>query len=134
MNRFIVSALMLISAAVGSPAFAKPFTADVMVGLNRVSSPAASPDGKTLLFVMRETDRAANKGRTDIFRLDTMVPDAKPVRLAADPASDSNPVWSKDGKRIYFLSARSGSGQIWEMLADGTALRQLTKSPVDISG
>lgn len=124
--------LMAIGLTAGVSA--KPFTAEIMVDLKRVSAPSVSPDGKTLLFVLRETDRAANKGRTDIFRLDTTVPGAKPVRLAADPANDSNPEWSRDGKRIYFLSARGGSSQIWTMGADGSAPTALTKSPVDISG
>ncbi len=125
---------LLAALILAAPAAAKPFTAELLVTLNRVTAPAPSPDGKSLLFVMRETDMAANKGRTDIFKLDTATPAAKPVRLAADPASDTSPVWSRDGKLIYFLSGRSGSSQIWVMNADGTAPRALTKSPVDISG
>ncbi len=125
---------LLAALILTAPAAAKPFTADLLVTLNRVSAPAPAPDGKSLLFVMRETDMAANKGRTDIFKLDLVTPLAKPVRLAADPASDSNPAWSRDGKLIYFLSGRGGSSQIWVMNADGTAPRALTKADVDISG
>jgi dipeptidyl aminopeptidase/acylaminoacyl peptidase len=126
--------LGLLALGVTGAVQAKPFTADIMVGLNRVSAPAVSPDGKSMLFVMRETDREANKGRTDIFKLDVVTAGAKPQRLAADPANDSNAQWSADGKQIYFLSGRSKSSQIWRMNADGTGLVQVTKSPVDISG
>jgi dipeptidyl aminopeptidase/acylaminoacyl peptidase len=110
------------------------FTADDMVNLARVSEPQLSPDGKTLLYVLRETDRTANRGRTDLFMLDVSRAGAAPVRLAADPASESNPRWSKDGKQIWFLSSRSGSSQLWVMQADGSSIRQVTNSPVDLGG
>jgi dipeptidyl aminopeptidase/acylaminoacyl peptidase len=131
MKLFAFGALAL---GMSSLTTAKPFTADIMVSLNRVSSPVVAPDLKSMLFVMRETDRVANKGRTDIFKLDIVTPDAKPVRLAADPANDSNPAWSAGGKQIYFLSARGGKSQVWRMNADGSAPMAVTNSAVDVSG
>jgi TolB protein len=39
---------------------------------------------------------------------------------------NENPTWAPDGRRLAFSSTRSGSEQIWTMLADGTQLKQLT--------
>ncbi|MES1260163.1 MAG: hypothetical protein ABUS49_00400 [Acidobacteriota bacterium] len=36
------------------------------------------------------------------------------------------PVYSPDGKYVYFDSDRDGSRQIWRMLADGTGQEQVT--------
>lgn len=130
-----------VSAAVGAeaPAVAsegalRGFTAADLVTLNRVSEPAISPDGKWLAYVLRETDMAANRGRTDLFVLNLEERGAEPRRIAADPASESAPQWSADGQHLYFLSTRSGTSQVWRYtFASGTAL-PVTEAPVGISG
>ena len=40
------------------------------------------------------------------------------VRLTDDAAIDWNPVWSPDGRYIYFLSDRSGSMNVWRLAID----------------
>ncbi len=42
-------------------------------------------------------------------------------RLTDDPHADSNPVWSRDGSLIAFVSTRDGQPGIYVMNADGTA-------------
>ena len=51
------------------------------------------------------------------------------VRLTNDPARDSWPTWSGDGKRIAFYSDRTGVDEIFAMNADGGELVQLTEDP-----
>jgi Tol biopolymer transport system component len=56
-----------------------------------------------------------------------------PTRLTRNPASDSNPTWSADGKRIAFESNRRGAhryedSDIYVMRADGSGVRELTFS------
>src|SRR5258706_10403859 len=43
----------------------------------------------------------------------------KPTNLTNNPAEDSFPTWSPDGKQIAFVSNRAGSRDIWVMNADG---------------
>ena len=42
----------------------------------------------------------------------------EPVRLTSDPAVDWNPIWSPDGKHIYFSSNRGGSMNLWRVPVD----------------
>jgi TolB protein len=47
-------------------------------------------------------------------------------RLTREPSLDLSPTWSPDGKRIAFVSDRSGTPQIYVMNADGSSTRRLT--------
>jgi TolB protein len=49
--------------------------------------------------------------------------------LTNHPANDEEPAWSPDGKKIAFVSDRSGSREIYLMNADGSNLRQITNIP-----
>lgn len=48
------------------------------------------------------------------------------TQLTSNSASDGNPVWSPDGRKILFDSDRSGVIAIWVMNADGSAQAQVT--------
>jgi Tol biopolymer transport system component len=50
------------------------------------------------------------------------------VQLTTDPADDSRPSWSADGRRIVFVRAGSGFTEIWKMRADGGGQRRLTRT------
>ena len=52
-------------------------------------------------------------------------------RLTRNPAGDSAPVWSPDGRRIAFVSERDGNPEIYVMNTDGSGQRKLTRSPAD---
>lgn len=78
---------------------------------------AWSPDSRTIAFTRGSADKA------DIF----VIPAAggSEVRLTHDTLNDG-PDYTPDGKYIYFDSSRSGTLQIWRMLADGSLPEQLT--------
>jgi dipeptidyl aminopeptidase/acylaminoacyl peptidase len=110
----------------------KPFTVQELVRLKRVSEPALSPDGRTVVFTVRETDMDANRGRTDLWALDVATTGATARRLTSHPANDSSAQWSRDGQFIYFLSTRSGSAQIWRLNLSGGEAEQVTDLPLDV--
>ena len=110
-----------------------PFTADDLVRLDRVSDPQASADGRYVVFTVRETDMDANKGRTDLWLLDLDADSPQPRRLTQHEANDSKPRWSADGASIFFLSARSGSSQVWRLVLAGGEAMQVTRFPVDVN-
>ena len=120
--RFLV--LVLLVLAPWRMAAQQVLTPERLVQLIRVSPPAVSPDGATLVFGVRTTDLAANRGNTDLIRLTVAGGDA--VRLTDWDGSEYGQQWRPDGRRIGFLSAKSGSVQLWEINSDGSDPRQVT--------
>ncbi|MDX1501051.1 MAG: S9 family peptidase [Thermoanaerobaculia bacterium] len=115
-------------AAAGDP---RGFTAEDLVGLDRISDPRPAPDGGSVVFVRRATDREANRGRTDLWRVGIDGSDLRP--LTRHEAADSSPRWRRDGSEIFFLSSRSGSSQVWAIRPDGGEARQVTDLPLAVS-
>lgn len=124
--------LALLAATAAPAAGSRPFTIEDLVRANRVTDPVLSPDGKTVVFTVRETDLAANRGRTDLWALDLSVKGAKPHRLTSHPENDGGAQWSADGRYIYFASSRSGSTQVWRLNAGGGEAEQVTRLPLDV--
>ena len=112
---------------------ARAFTPTDLNMLARVSDPQVSPDGRYVVYVQRETDLEANRGRNDLWLIEPGRADAKPRRLTQHSASDTHPRWSVDGTNIYFLSARAGSTQIWRLPLLGGESVQITDYPLDVS-
>jgi dipeptidyl aminopeptidase/acylaminoacyl peptidase len=107
----------------------KPFNVRDLVELQRASSPVLSPDGRSIVFVLRTTDMEANKGRTDLWMMTSSGKDLR--KLTSHEANDWNPQWMGN-KTVGFLSTRSGSSQIHAIETDGGEARQLTNLPVDV--
>lgn len=128
----IACCVLAAVAAFSLQAAPHPFSVDDLVRLRRVSEPAMAPDGKTVVFTMRETDLGANRGRTDLWALDLVTKNAQPRRITSHPENDSSAQWSSDGKWIYFLSARGGSDQVWRLDAAGGEAQAVTHLPLDV--
>ncbi len=106
------------------------FSVHDMLAMDRISDSRVSPDGKWIVFSVRETDLEANRGRTDIWIVGA---DGSGLRrLTAHPAADFNARWSPCGKCVFFLSTRSGSAQVWRIKIDGGEAEQVTQLPLDI--
>ena len=121
------------SIAADSPAATKTLTPDLLVRLRRLSDLAVSPDSRYVVFTLRETDIDANRGRTDLWLLDRRTTGTSPRRLTQHAANDHAPRWSADGRSLYFISERSGSGQIWRLSLDGGEALQVSDLPVDVT-
>jgi dipeptidyl aminopeptidase/acylaminoacyl peptidase len=107
-----------------------PFNVRDLIALDRLSEPAASPDGATIVFTLSALDADANRRRTDLWLVRA---DGTGVRqLTTDPASDTSPVWHRDGRRVFFLSSRSGSSQVWQVDTGSGQQTQVTSLPLDV--
>ncbi len=100
-------------------------TPEVMWKMGRVGLGALSPDATQLLYTVTYYNMAENRGVTAIYVRDMATGEER--QLTDHSSSNHSAQWSADGEKIYFLSNRSGSSQLWEMKADGTAVRQLSK-------
>jgi eukaryotic-like serine/threonine-protein kinase len=83
-------------------------------GLWSHRQPAWSPDGRTICY-------AAFRDLW-IVRLD----ERKPRRLTSDGQMDETPVWSSDGRHVYFSSNRGSTQAIWRVPAAGGKPRRVT--------
>ena len=80
---------------------------------------AISPDGRTIAFTY--------KG--DIFTVPATGGLAR--QITANPAFDTQPVWSPDGRTLVFSSDREGSLDLYAVDAIGGTPRRLTTSSLD---
>ncbi|HEV7609710.1 MAG TPA: S9 family peptidase [Steroidobacteraceae bacterium] len=118
---------------VGAADAARALTPTDLNLLARVSDPQVSPDGRRVVYVQRETDLPANRGRSDLWLVDLDAENAKPRRLTQHSSNDTHPRWTVDGTNIYFLSSRTGSQQIWRLPLNGGEAVQITDYPLDVS-
>ena len=84
-----------------------------------VIDPAWSPNGQLLAFSWRRPN-----GNYDLYVMELVTHEL--VELTRDVGRNERPSWAPDGRHIVFESTRTGTRQIWSMIADGTEARQLT--------
>jgi TolB protein len=89
-------------------------------------SPSWSPNGMALAFSWIRHYGPGAPGGQDIYIMD--VASRQFLQLTHDSGRNDFPSWSPDGRHLVFQSTRTGSEQIWTMLADGTHQQQLTKN------
>ncbi len=83
--------------------------------------PSISRDGTSMIFA--STRHSMNP---DIYYKD--VDAVAVVQLTSDPASDVQPCFSPDGRRVAFASDRTGNWDIWIVNLDGQQAVQVTSS------
>lgn len=121
---------VLLVALPGAADGTRPFSIHDMLAMDRISDARVSPDGSQVAFVLRTTDLAANRGRTDLWLLDAR---SKAIRrLTTHEAGDTSPRWAADGKSLYFLSTRGGSQQVWRLPLTGGEPEKVTSEPLDV--
>lgn len=99
----------------------------------RVGGMQVSPDGKTILFGVNRYSVAENRGYSDLYVI-PVEGTATARNITNTSSSEFGAMWRPDGKKIGFLTARSGSLQLWEMNVDGTEAAQVSDIAGGISG
>ncbi len=131
MRRFLLAAGLAALPLLGAAA-PHGLTAADLVSLARVSEPALSPGGRQLVFTLRETDIANDRGRTDLWLLE-LDGDAPARRLTSHEENDGAADWAGSDRGVYFLSSRSGTAQVWYLPLGGGEATQVTRLPLEVT-
>ena len=107
-------------------------TPEVLWSFGRIGEPVVSPDGTTVLYSVTNYNIEENKSYRDLYTVS--VNGGNPVRITSTPEKESSAVWRPDGKKIGFLSSKSGEIQLWEMNTDGSGPVQISEIKGGISG
>lgn len=130
---FQAPAPALAAAAPPSPTLAE------LVQVTDLSGLTASPDGRLVVFRTERASLGRNSYELNWLVLDVesgrvveVGPGGEPIvedpgRLAAE-----QPIWSPDGRWIYYRALQDGEVQVWRAAADGTSSRRVTAEPGDV--
>jgi dipeptidyl aminopeptidase/acylaminoacyl peptidase len=115
-----------------------------------VESPAWSPDGKRVAYMGHTNPEDAwgvtnyhlwvvpvgGKGRArDIHpRYDRTVYDATISDTIEFSETSSGPMWSKDGKNIYFIASDEGNTHLFTVPSRGGSIRRIVDGPLQVMG
>jgi Tol biopolymer transport system component/DNA-binding winged helix-turn-helix (wHTH) protein len=86
--------------------------------------PSASPKGDKLAYATRSYP-------VDLWRRDLLHPEAPPVKVLPSSRQQYDAQYSPDGKRIVFVSPRSGQPGVWVSNEDGSNLVQISDPNYD---
>jgi len=102
------------------------WTPDDMLKVKNVSDVQVSPDGRWAAFTISQHNLEISEPVSQIWvaRADG----TGSFQLTNGTRSSSSPRWSPDGKRIAFLSARSGASNVWVIALEGGEAEQLSNS------
>lgn len=122
-----ISVLVIFIPLLGEKRLMEP---EDVLQVKGISDLNLSPDGKRVLFTVRECDLKGNEYNTDIWLLELR--DSSLFKITQSPKQDNTPRWSPDGKLIAFISNRDGKNQIYIMRTDIGESRKLTDSPTGV--
>ena len=93
----------------------------LITGGGDASSPSWSPNGLLMAYHWRVSET----GTYDVYVVE--IASGRIIQLTHDTRRNEHPTWAPDGRHLVFETTRTGTRQIWTMLADGSEPRQLTK-------
>ena len=131
MIKFSLLVAAAVSALAASPVAARPMTAVDLQSIHRLGAPAISPDGRTAVFTISDTDWTKNKRVNTLYRLDLSRPGARPQPIAG-AAKGHDAMFSGDGA-LWFLMPVGDQDQLFRMPAGGAPL-QVSNFHGDIGG
>ncbi len=119
----LTTAAFLLPSALAAQS-RRPLEIEDYYRLKSVGSPALSPDGSRVAFVVTSVLEDENRRHSEVW-LANADGSGEPTRLTSPSFSASNPAWTPDGSHLYFSSRRPAptgetGGGPWFLPMDGT--------------
>jgi dipeptidyl aminopeptidase/acylaminoacyl peptidase len=104
-----------------TPSAKRPMTFEDMMQMKRLGDTAVSPDGKWLAYAVTTVDLVQNTKTMELWvqaiagatSAGSTDQSSAPFKLGVAQPGDSGVQFAPDGKRILFISSRTGANQIW---------------------
>ncbi|MFT4178572.1 MAG: S9 family peptidase [Thermomonas sp.] len=126
---------LALSLPLAANAAQRGFTVQDMAYMDRHSAPTLSPDGQVLVFAKRVVNKDTHKSSTSLWTRNLVTRDnAPPKQLTPEGWNVNSPAFSADGASVYFLSAKSGSMQLYSIPVGGGEPKRLTDFTLDVDG
>ena len=149
-KQLFTATFLLMTAAIATPAQTptgsaegKPFigrsnmklasdrlTPEALWAMGRIGNFNLSGDGQTAVYNVSYYSVAENKSHSVLYTMN--MKDSSSRQLTHTSDSESGAIFIKKGRKIAYMSAVSGSNQVWEMNPDGTERRQLSFEEDDV--
>ena len=119
-------ALVAASALIVAPisAQSKHLAPADLFDLEYAADPQLSPDGQWVAYVRQWSDPMTDRRYSNVWLVKSDGSGHRP--LTSGKFSELTPRWSPDGKRLAFVSNRSGATQLWQRFMDTGEMSALT--------
>ena len=110
MKKFLIIVVAIMAMIPASGAGKRAFTIEDLYRVRSVSGATLSPDGQKIAYSASQSDLRAVSSSTNIYLMNA---DGSSVRPLTTDGKSSSPVWSKDGKSLFFSTWISGKNQVY---------------------
>ena len=127
----LVLLLTVMTLSFQANAQKRAFTIPDVYRIQTVSGVRLSPDGTKIAYAKNKTDFKTVTSETNICLMDS---DGKNVCSLTEDGGSFSPVWTKDGRGLFFTSYLNGSAQVYRYSFDRNYTEQITDFELGVDG
>lgn len=121
----------VLGVCMSFPAFARTITFDDLYAIPSAGSYEISPNNLQIVYVLSTNNLNKNSIERHLWLMNSDGTDVH--QLTFGPTGEWHPIWSSDGRSIFFLSDRKTNSQIWQLPFSGGEARQVTSLSTGVS-
>jgi len=130
-RRFLSALIFLVTVSSVVYAQKRAFTIEDLYRLRSISDVHISPDGKSVAYVITDSDLPRAKRIGHIWMMNIDGSNAR--QLTFGPKGEESPRFSRDGKSLLMISSRDGGPNLYILPLDGGEAKRLTNISTGIA-